>query len=301
MRASISTCLWLIVTITITMCRGPMASVRASDMAVFPHPSTWPTRPVYLVAEDGVDIDALEDGAPLPLGRRVRFETPAFSGTFFLRLRDNNPHPVGSFEHNAHVAYFAGRKRLYQLVVQGRFKERGLAFSDVVLGDVYDRPMKGVPSGRLFRAIKKVVESITPGMVFDIGDRRRPKVLAPIGGAQTMRVDLPGQEPAEYSNIVESTGLLGAFDSAEERRKRLGNPTTARQYRIDPGHVYTFEVYDSTMDFGNYYQHIMMGLTKIDLVRSLDGQSLSLGMYKREGLSCLFNFSLLHERSLTEG
>lgn len=275
MRAFILTltCSWLAVATS----RVPIkAAVDASDPSTLPHPSNWPTRPIYLEAEAGVRVDIRDGGdAPLPLDRRVRFETDAFVGTFFLRLRDVNPHPVGSREHASHVAYFAGRSRLYQLVVQGRFKDKDLSFSDVMLGDVYDRPMKRLPPGMLFRTIKRVVEAITPGMIFDIGDASRPKVLAPIGGAQTMRVDLPGTEPREYEDLAEETRLLGDFRSADERGRVLGDPTTAREYRIDPDHVYTFEVSDGTMDFGGYYQYIMMGLTKIDLVPSLDGQSVS--------------------------
>lgn len=262
-----------------------------------PDPSKWPTRPIYLVAEDGVKVNSYDDMA-LPLGKMIDFETDFFKGSFFLRLRDINPHIDDPEKYAEHSAYFDGKKRLYQLVIQGRFKDDNLMFSDVVLGDVYDKPMKGVPTGRTFRLIKKFVEAITPGMIFDIGNEVQPKVLAPIGGAQTLSVDLPGEEPSDFGNIIESTNLLGKFDSTGKRRKRLCNPKTAAEYKINTQHVYTFEVYDHTMDFGNFYQHLMFGLTKIDLVPSLDGQSLSLGMYKRQSLSCLFNFSLWHERAL---
>lgn len=263
--------------------------------ATLPDPSEWPCRPIYLVAEDGVDVKG-QDESPLPLGVPIEFESAMFKGRFFLRLKDINHH-ADEAKSAAHAAYFEGRKRFYQLILQGQFKDDALSFNDVVLGDVYDRPLKGVPKGKWFRIIKKFVEAISPGIMFDVGDAVRPKVLAPIGGVQTLRVDLPGDEPSDFESLVENTALLGKFSSVEKRRKALSNPKTAARYALDTKHVYTFEVFDHSMDFGSYHQHVLSYL-KIDLVPSLDGQSLSLGMYKRQCLTCLFNFSLWHERAL---
>ena len=109
-------------------------------------------------------------------------------------------------------------------------------------------------------------------------------------------MDPPGREPADYGDLAESTGLLSAFGSPEKRWKSLGDPRTASKYRIDPRHVYTFEVYDEAMDFGNYYQHIMMGMTKIDLVNSLDGQSVCFPSFH---LICGILVSLEYNSKLT--
>lgn len=67
------------------------------------------------------------------------------------------------------------RKRVYQLEVQGYFKADDLAFSDVVLREVCKRQMKGVPARRVLQAIRRFVEAITPGMIFDVADEQWPK------------------------------------------------------------------------------------------------------------------------------
>jgi hypothetical protein len=120
---------------------------------------------------------------------------------------------------------FDGKRRLYQLVIQGQFKVKvdDIALSDVVLRQVYDRFLKGVPSGRsmMGKMIKRFVEGISPGVIFDVFHDKQPMVLAPIGSCQTMRVDLPGDEPSDFDEIKENTALLGYLGSGDRRRKIL--------------------------------------------------------------------------------
>ena len=71
-------------------------------------------------------------------------------------------------------------------------------------------PMECAPKGK--------VEAITPGIIFefDVGDEVQPKVLAPTGGAQTLSVNLSGEEPSNFGIVIESTNLLGKFDSRQK-------------------------------------------------------------------------------------
>lgn len=262
-------------------------------MDALPHPSKWPHRPVYLVADDRVELDGYNSEGSLPLGKAIDFETDMFKGRFYLRLCHAKPHPDDA---EKHAAYFDGVKRFYQFVIQGQFKEEGLTLSDIVMGDVYERKLKGVPHGMTGKLLKKFVEALTPGIIFDIFDDKQPKVLAPMGGCQTMSVNLPREEPTDFDKIEENTALLGKFASKEERAKILSKPKTAAGYEINTGHVYTLEAYDHTMDFGTFHQHFGSYAT-VDLIPSLDGQTLSLGMYTRS-LRCICNFSLWHERAI---
>jgi hypothetical protein len=73
---------------------------------------------------------------PLPLGEPIEFETDYFRGKFLLRIRDLPPpytsDKVGCNTNTTktsnnqrdihHEAYFHGRKRFFQMVVQGQFK-----------------------------------------------------------------------------------------------------------------------------------------------------------------------------------
>ena len=187
-----------------------------------PHPSTWPHRPVYLTADDRVHVSGCEAGQSLPLGTAIEFESDIFKGIFFLRLRGIKPGTSATSQ----AAYFDGKKRFYQLVVQGQFKDDRLTFADIVLGDVYQRRLKYIPHGRTGRLVRRFVEAMSPGIIFDIFSDQ-PKVLAPVGGCQTVSVDLPGEEPKNFDTIEENTELLGEFSSKNERRKVLSRPTTA--------------------------------------------------------------------------
>lgn len=162
-------------------------------------------------ADDGVQTS--HDGKGLPFGESISFETDSFKGKFFLRLRNGNG--------VSHSPYFDGKTCLYQLVIQGQFKIDSLTFADLMLGDIYDRPLKGVPSRRsmMGKMIKRFVEGMSPGVIFDIFHDKQPMVLAPIGSCQTMTVDLPGDEPSDFDEIKESTALLGYFGSGDRRRK----------------------------------------------------------------------------------
>jgi hypothetical protein len=169
----------------------------------------------------------------LPFGESISFQTDYFKGAFFLRLRNGG--------HVASSPYFDGKRRLYQLVIQGQFKVKvdDIALSDVVLRQVYDRFLKGVPSGRsmMGKMIKRFVEGISPGVIFDVFHDKQPMVLAPIGSCQTMRVDLPGDEPSDFDEIKENTALLGYLGSGDRRRKILSKPTSAAEFKINKDHV----------------------------------------------------------------
>ena len=240
------------------------------------------------------DRVAIEGFPPenIPLGVKVPFDTEIFSGVFYIRLR-NAPSP--DEDGDRHSAYFEGKKRFYQVVTQGRFKRSGLNFSDILLGGVFEKKMKGMPPAALFRAIRAFMETVSPGIVFDIA-ADRPKVLSPLGACQTMSVDLPGDEPTDFNNIVENNALLGTFASAGKRRKMLSKPKTAKGYRIDPENVYTFECYDDTLDLATFHHVLFGGKMKVDLMPVLDGQSMLLGMYMRRDLQCVYKFVITHKR-----
>jgi hypothetical protein len=77
-------------------------------------------RPAYhFCAHPDVKTAAYEAGEPLPLGVPIEFETDLFRGNFFCRLKPIGPHP----DDTGHKEYFEGKKRLYQVIVQGQFKE----------------------------------------------------------------------------------------------------------------------------------------------------------------------------------
>ncbi|KAL7540084.1 hypothetical protein ACHAWF_006589 [Thalassiosira exigua] len=250
--------------------------VSATDIASLPHPSDWPHRPVLMVGCDQINKNNQQPES-LPVGKPVPIDTDLFKGCFYIRIRKVDPHADDAEKHKA---YFGDKKRMYQMVIQGQFKKEGLTFKDILIGNVYDRPLKGVPHGTIGKLIKKTVETMAPGMNFGVFDDERPAVLVPIGACQTFRADLPGKEPTDFNNIEEDATRLGKFDSISKRRKGLGKPSHAAKYKIDTNHVYTFEFFDNIMDFGTFHKHIaLFGGINVDLVPFLDSQSVSLCLF----------------------
>ena len=251
-----------------------------------------PAAATVVSADDGVSIGKGFPSENIPLGDKVPFETELFQGVFYLRLR-NSPSPDEDGE--SHSAYFDGRKNLYQLVIQGRFKRSGLNFSDVLLGGVFEKSLKGMPPAAMFRAIRSFTETVQPGIVFDIA-ADHPKVLLPLGACQTISVDPPGYEPVDFNNITENNALLGDSAPARTRRKLLSKPKTAKDYTIDPNLVYTIENCDEALDLATFHNVLFGGKMKVDLLPVLDGQSFPMGMYIREDLQCVYKFALTHNR-----
>lgn len=143
------------------------------------------------------------------------------------------------------------------------------------------------------------MEVLSPGIVIDLVSSK-PKMLTSFGGVQTLRIDELGDEPkltGELGNIKEDTKLLlGTKFSGniQKRRKYLSNPDNACKYVVNPNHVYSFELYDHSMNFGTYNQHIFGG-RKVDMIMSLNGQALAFALFTRDK-RCIYKFPVWHKR-----
>lgn len=230
-------------------------------------------------------------GASLPLGVPIAFESDAFRGKMFLRLK-----PLPSDGDAGHVAYFRGAKRHYQLILQGRFTE-AFSLSDLRFGDMYDKPFKGIPNGYFMKAYEKFMEVISPGLVMDMTSDT-PSLFTSLGSCQTMRVDPLGAEPdISAGTVQEDTTLLFGeekFASASKRRTYLSKPKKSAKYQVDVDHVYTMELYDHTMCFASYYHHVMG--RKLDMVDTVNGQPLCLALF--HGDKEIAKMCIWHERLL---
>lgn len=75
--------------------------------------SKW-DHPIYISAHPCVSLLELDKNQPLPLAKPIPFETDLFKGSIFFRIKD-----ALSKEDKLHSQYFEGRKRFYQVIVQG--------------------------------------------------------------------------------------------------------------------------------------------------------------------------------------
>jgi hypothetical protein len=150
---------------------------------------------------------------------------------------------------------------------------------------------------------ERFMQVLSPGIVIDLLSSK-PKILTSFGGVQTLRIDLPGEEPTingAIGNIKEDTTLLlgDKFrDDIQKRRKYLSNPENSRKYVVNPEHVYSFEMYDHSMNFGTYHQHIVGG-RRVDIVQSMNGQALAFACFTRDK-RCIFKFPVWHERMIID-
>lgn len=251
----------------------------------------WPHRPVFVSA--GADTAASPglDGGPLPLGVPFRIETPLFAGRVLVRFRH-----APSDDPTSHDAYFAGRRRLMQTVVQGRFKRPGLRMSDVYVGTVFDRELDGPPPPYMTKILDAILRRVAPGLVLDLSSSR-PRVLALLAGAaQTVSIDPPGEEPSMTAVDVEENvaDVLGTeVGTASRRVRRLGHPRKASAYVFDTDHVYTFHTYDDAMDYGRGTMRVPL-YGEYDLKPSVGRQPLSLTAVTAGG-EILYDLRIWHE------
>jgi Protein of unknown function (DUF1769) len=274
------------------------ASASTTDPCSLPPPTEWRHRPIFLQADPNstalvYDYDSSHDG--LPLDQPIAFESDIFQGTIVIRLaslKGNHTHP-----HGHHPSW------QWQYTLQGRFR-KAIPMDQLYMGEIYDRPLVGLPAPFIVKAVQKLFAIIAPGLQFEVDLPTQPKVMVLLGGnIHAMRVDQPGQEPdiveCSKNDMAEASSTLSAsFVSAAERKAQLRRPTEAALYEFDSHHVYTFQHQDAVMDYINYKAHLAPGIN-VDLIPHLNGQAMSLGAMTLDG-RWLFRFRLWNERTVQE-
>jgi hypothetical protein len=135
--------------------------VLARDAYSLPDVETWPHRPLFICVNTPVSIHLKVPHYGLgacPLGKPFKFSSNLFEGTCLIRIKDSN-----SDDRNGDSEYFSGRKRIFQSVVQGRFKEEGLRVSDVLTGHEFSRPLKHLPHPWILATASNFIGRVAPG------------------------------------------------------------------------------------------------------------------------------------------
>jgi len=111
------------------------------DAYSLPDVDTWRHRPILICANTTVTPNLAPDygAGPIPLGVPFKFSSDLFEGTCLIRLKGSK-----SDDQDGDQNYFSGRKRIFQSVVQGCFKEE-VPVSDVMTGHEFTRPLKNLP------------------------------------------------------------------------------------------------------------------------------------------------------------
>ena len=241
-----------------------------------PSTSEWTNFPIFLCANNTTSnkimtIPKYQSG-PCPLSVPIHFESDIFQGKAFIRLKD-----VPSENGPTDERYFHGRTRRFLTRVQGRFKVPNISISEVYTGHEFTSPFGRLPPSWILKAGTSLIRTLAPGADIDLNSDT-PKILSLLAGtSQVIRVDEPGNEPdiEKELDIEEDCSLLGhefknGTATISRRKKLLSDPDVASKYMFDINYVYTFDFFQSAIDFSDYTLHL--GFTKIDLCKSLNGQ-----------------------------
>ncbi|KAG7363021.1 hypothetical protein IV203_026381 [Nitzschia inconspicua] len=278
-------------------------SIQQRQSTDLPPPKEWPHRPVLLCINTPTDVsltvDPLYGQGACPIGKPFWFSSDLFEGYCLVRIKNvpNSDDPEGD------VAYFDGRRRLFQTIVQGRFKEP-LPVNTVLTGHEFTKPLKNLPHQWILKAATNLIRRLAPGSeICVVGDR--PTMLAPLAGtSQVVRVDEKGKEPdlSSIEGVEEDCSLMGgkfleSSVSSSFRKKYLANPKKSSRYRFDTELVYTFDFYQNLLNVTTY--KLDLGITSISMCPILNGQPIQCLAKTTDG-RYLWSFQVWHESLLPE-
>ena len=263
-----------------------------------PQPSTWPNRPVFFCVNTPVSphlhVPKFGSG-PCPIGVPFHFTSELFEGQCLLRLRN-----VTSDNTEGDVDYFRGRRRLFQTIVQGRFKEP-LLVSEVLTGHEFVRPLQHLPHPWMIKAGTTLIRTLAPGANICVHSQQPVCMAIMAATSQTVRVDICGKEPDILSIAIQEdcTMMGGDFEngkvSSSGRKSILSHPLRAQEYTYNTDSVYTFDFYQSLLDVSTY--SLDLGIIKLGLSPVLDGQPIQCLSKTRDG-RYLWSFQIWHENLL---
>jgi Protein of unknown function (DUF1769) len=266
---------------------------------LLPRASQWPHRPIFLQAGSDTEILHQSPHQPLPLGVPFEFETPLFKGKLLVRFRS-----VKSDDKASHDAYFSGNNRVMQAVVQGRFK-KPVSMANVYAGSIFKEPLSLVPPPLFMRMLKVLFHRMSPGAILDFASRQPKVVSLYAGAAQTLSIDLPGQEPdmtapqlpervpGRLDHITGYERKDRVFESVAERKRKLSKPEKAARYNFDTDHVYTMEIFDDFMDYGTHNIKLPV-YGHFNLIQAIGPQPMSLSAVTAQG-EVMYDFIVWHE------
>jgi len=236
-----------------------------------PHPSTWKTPPVHIrmvlsnqLPSTVLNSQILMPKEPIRVNVPYEFETEMFKGRMLVRIKnvdDDN-------------AYFDGKRRVHQCVVQGSFKEE-VSMDEMWGGQVFRKTWKKLPPYWVVRASLTAVKLLAPTMMERLLDEDSPFVVYPyVSLPQKLSINHPGEEPdiTSRTGIPEDCTLIGG-DFKENgtnpyfRRRYFTKLDRLKNFKFSPNYVYTFEDYQDLFDFKDFVYKIR--ITSIDMTDKL--------------------------------
>ncbi|KAL3806925.1 hypothetical protein ACHAXA_006640 [Cyclostephanos tholiformis] len=280
--------------------RQDRSIVLMRDERSLPNVEEWKHRPLLICANTTAvpDMTIVEyNDGHLPLGVPFKFSSAMFEGTCLIRVKGSK-----SDAPEDDATYFSGRKRIFQSVVQGRFREE-VKVSDVMTGHEFARPLRNLPHPILLKTATNLLSKISPGMSINVHADQPHIKSSLMETTQIFRGDQPGNEPdIACHRIREDSSIFGGVfangNIASSRRKRIfSNPANCHEYTFDTETVYTFEFYQNAFDGQSY--SLDLGFTKIGCSKIFDGQPIQWLGKMKDG-RYLWSFQIWHESLLSK-
>lgn len=250
----------------------------------------WSYRPIFLL-----DRSAKNYTTSRPIGEVFEFETESFIGRALIRIRgiSNN--------NESDDPYFTGRKRLSQTIIQGRFKRR-MNCADVMIGSEFSKPLRFAPPPTIDALTQKVLKKRSPGVICELCTHN-PKVLTTLcESAQVINVvDSDDLAPDIFStHSLQEVGMLTTLRGKntakiKARKRSFASPSYAKGRYFDTESTYTFESYDSSIDYRSYRFHLM-SLLNFDMLNILGHQPFQCMAKCRKSGEYLWRFDIIHEQ-----
>ena len=254
----------------------------------------WPHWPLHIVPDPSMlcEKSTLGFDTACPIGVPFAFKSNLFQGKALFRFKGL----PNSLNPNSDQKYFQGKKRLHQVVIQGRFK-KNIKASDIFTGRKFEKPLALVPPPFMERIIRRLLQRLAPGVVLNLSSKQ-PMVMAPFfGTVQVIRSDRPGLEPDIMSTNGITENILNVADTivtSKERKTIFSEPSCDFVFGTD--RVYTFENYDDSLDYSTYTMDFRV--FRFDMNRTLNGQPMHVMAESIAEGKHLWLFEIWHEKLL---
>lgn len=250
--------------------------------------------PVFRRNHPNARADEREASVPVNTETAMEFETELFAGKILCRFKG-----VDKTASKTPESFYSRKRCTFQVLVQGKFKER-IRADQLVTGGEFYHPFENVPPKSLVYAGQQFFMQLTPGLEVDmLADP--PYYYAPMASTVSiLAAHENGQVPDITSDIGENTRLFGGkFAEREvslnERSRIFSDAQQAANYEFNTEDVYTFDYFQNVLLFDDYCLDI--GIAKRMLHTHLVGQPINFFAKTKDGRYA-YSFEIWHQSLL---
>ncbi|POM80081.1 Hypothetical protein PHPALM_2126, partial [Phytophthora palmivora] len=246
-----------------------LSSPEAPDEQEVHQDSMQHQRVASLVLRDVGSVEMQQEAMEMNSRTPIAFETELFQGQalFLVRTQPEDEH---------YASLFAGKRRMFWIQVQGRFKEtpQGPVYLG---GELPARIAPGVFTRSVALVIMGLIRRLVGHVSFSFGSTENAEELPAVAFPLYQSVDQFVETPEGEIPPVLGTGDFG--ESEAQRIKRRHTPLGEEQYVL--GRTYTFDFHTMYVDLTKWETaNLPGGLNAMDLASFFDSLPLRLVAYQ---------------------